>query len=539
MARNTNRVASGIAYVVALGLAIGASAAHWDLRSFGSVTYATEVFGADADQELDLVTDDDTETMHDERTRVELVLVKPADDDTTTDREENKVSDNSEVVVTITLRGATFGNTVQINDFELSGVDNDPAVWEIVSGSKVGGRAGTGSVSVGIKAVGEGLDAGFNNVRDDSDSDNIIDADTFHDFALDTLPKVTLMIPAIEDANGLATAKAKVTVTASVDLEGTSGIATEDFPTEVVGPQVMDNPMTTDVDESINAETMMAAYSAPVGTIATSANALTFATSAAGAGSIDLPDRTVLALKAKTMQLAGLGVTEAETPPMTADLEPFSLESGGKADIVITVTGGIRSDDQVFFDLDRDSTMDEDEALDIDDGEATGDFRLDDNKDLPARVHYVPGGDDMSRTTFSTQFAVEFDSAAGAPKILPVVANLGYAGVNLEARAYAIPKPDIGDQGNVRVRCETSDMEGCHVYLECDDQDGMTHFGDAGEIARGATLHMSSQGVADVLGVDTWEGRLSCDVLSSDDASAQVLVRSGDSLVNNTYVDDL
>ena len=67
----------------------------------------------------------------------------------------------------------------------------------------------------------------------------------------------------------------------------------------------------------------------------------------------------------------------------------------------------------------------------------------------------------------------------------------------------------------------------------------MTHFGDAGEIARGATLHLMSQGVADVLGVDTWEGRLACDVLSSDAASAQVLVRSGDALVNNTYVDDL
>ena len=176
-------------------------------------------------------------------------------------------------------------------------------------------------------------------------------------------------------------------------------------------------------------------------------NALTFATSAAGPGAIDLPDRTVLAAKAKTMQLGGLSVTEAETPPMTADLEPFSLAEGGKADIDITVTGGVRSDDQVFFDLDGDSTMDDGEELDIDDGEATGDFRLDDADDLPARVHYVPGGDDMSRTTFSTQFAIEFDSAAGAPKILPVVADLGYAGVKLEARAYAIPKPGSNGYG--------------------------------------------------------------------------------------------
>ena len=469
MARNTNRVASGIAYVVALGLAIGASAAHWDIRSFGSVTYATEVFGADADQELDLVTKDDTDTtMHDERTRVELVLVKPKDNPDTDGRDESIVSNKSQVLVTIDLLGATFGNTVQINDFELSGVDNDdPVAWEIVSGSKVEGRAGASSVSVGIKAVGLGLDAGFNNEQDNSDTDNIIDANTFHDFSLNTLPKVTLMIPAIKNAVGLATAKAKVTVTAKVKLVGTSGIAVEDFPIVVVGPQVMDNPMTTDVDESIDMETMKAAYSAPVGTIAESATALMFATSAAGAGSIDLPDRTVLAAKAKSMQLGGLSVTEAETPPMAADLEPFSLAEGGKADIDITVTGGVRSDDQVFFDLDRDKTMDDGEELDIDDGEATGNFRLDDAGDLPGWVHYVPGGgDDMSRTTFSTQFAIEFDSAAGAPTLKPVVADLGYAGVSLEARAYAIPKPGSTDMGNVRIRCETSDIKGCHAYLE-------------------------------------------------------------------------
>ena len=513
MARNTNRVASGIAYVVALGLAIGASADHWDIQSYGMVTYATEVFGADADQELDLVTEDDTTTPDDERTRVEFVLYKEAVD--------GSVNSGSEIVLTITLGGATFGNTVQINDFELSvgGGTNDN--WELVSGSKVGGRAGTSSVSVGIKATDAGLRAQPT-------------------LQVDERAKVTLKIPAIEDAVGLATAKAKVTVTGSVDLEGTSGVVATDFPTDVVGPQMADDLTTTGDDENESVDDNGdPIYTSRFRTIAMSDNALTFATSAAGADFIDLPDRTVLAAKAKSMKLGGLSVTEAAIPPMTADLKPFSLAEGGKADIDITVTGGVRSDDQVFFDLDGDSTMDDGEELDIEDGEATGDFRLDDAGDLPATVHYVPGGDDMSRTTFSTQFAIEFDSAAGAPKLLPVMANLGYAGVELEARAYAIPKPGIGDVGNVRVRCETSDMEGCHAYLECDDQDGMTHFGDAGEIARGATLHLSSQGVADVLGVDTWEGRLACDVLSSDDASAQVLVRSGDSLINNTYVDDL
>ena len=61
MARNTSRVASAFAYVAALGLAFGASAAHWELSTTGEVTYASEIFGADAATlELTLETDDAT-----------------------------------------------------------------------------------------------------------------------------------------------------------------------------------------------------------------------------------------------------------------------------------------------------------------------------------------------------------------------------------------------------------------------------------------------------------------------------------------------
>ena len=62
-------------------------------------------------------------------------------------------------------------------------------------------------------------------------------------------------------------------------------------------------------------------------------------------------------------------------------------------------------------------------------------------------------------------------------------------------------------------------------------------------IAGGATDVLQSGGrakmdVANVLDVDGWVGRLSCDVLSAGDTSVQVLVRSDGSLLNNTYVDD-
>ena len=72
------------------------------------------------------VADDDTDTgprRFDDRTRVELVLVKPNDDVPTTAMVAWRTWSlmDSEVVLTITLRGATFGNTVQINDFDVVG----------------------------------------------------------------------------------------------------------------------------------------------------------------------------------------------------------------------------------------------------------------------------------------------------------------------------------------------------------------------------------------------------------------------------------
>ena len=56
-------------------------------------------------------------------------------------------------------------------------------------------------------------------------------------------------------------------------------------------------------------------------------------------------------------------------------------------------------------------------------------------------------------------------------------------------------------------------------------------------IAAGATEHLTEEDIAGVLGIDDWTGRLSCDVLSASDVPVQALVRSGDSPINNAYVD--
>ena len=78
------------------------------------------------------------------------------------------------------------------------------------------------------------------------------------------------------------------------------------------------------------------------------------------------------------------------------------------------------------------------------------------------------------------------------------------------------------------------------MFLDCNEQNGMARFGELGDaIAAGATAHLNETAIGEVLGIDTWAGRLSCDILSavSTPISVQVLVRSGDSPINNTYVD--
>ena len=77
MAKRTNRAASALAYVAALGLAFGASAAHWELSTANSETFASEALGDDAGAtELTLQLDDPM-TDANEGTHVNLALVAP------------------------------------------------------------------------------------------------------------------------------------------------------------------------------------------------------------------------------------------------------------------------------------------------------------------------------------------------------------------------------------------------------------------------------------------------------------------------------
>ena len=501
MAKSTNRVASAFAYVAALGLAFGASAAHWELSTSGDVTYASEIFGEDAaTMELTLATDDpDTGSAFEmnEGTYVDLALLVP----------DGTVNTDSEITVTFTLGGATFGNTVQINDFKTRGTG-----LSIVNGSKKDGRNdGDRSVSVGFKATGNISGAGPQATDDDD------------------RPTIRLVLESIKGAAGLATPKQSVTVGASVELVGTAGGNDVDFPTDVTAPGVRDDPNTDD-DESMKDDKPV--FHPADNKIASSVQSYDFGATSGGMGPITLDDRT----KIKGAQVALATLTLSTTKAKTADND---AEFDGAGNVKVNVSGDIpvNDDDIVFYDLDGDKKMTDNEKLDVDDGAASGTFRA-----TPSTVYYAPGGEeDLKAGMLTATFNVEFDTTSSVnPGAEKGSGMLIYDGVSAEARAYAIPNPArIDDVGNVRIRCESGTA--CTVFLSCDGQDGTDYFGEVGEIEGGATMVLQSQAIADMIGADDgWMGRLSCDVLSSGDASVQVLVRSGASnvLVNNTFVDD-
>ncbi len=506
MAKNTNRVASAIAYVAALGLATGAWAAHWELDVDQPVTFAKEIFGGDDPNDLDLALKGDDEDASNGRqgTRVELHLV--LGDPANTEGIQSVVADDAEAEVTLTIAGAVFGEAVDWTDITTGVPGGSAGSFTKMTGSRSGGLAGDTSVSVKVSSTaltgtGGPVDGGL----------------------------INFYIGSLEGAGALANA-GKVTASASVTV--TAGPDTNNFPTAFVArKQVLgDNPATGDVTE-----TDFEVTSASSAVIADSAQAMMFGSTSGETGDIDLEDRAKL--DGGTQVLVG-GITSTPNPgAYNADGKTmFSATAGTEADIHVTVSGMIRDTDTVYFDTNGNKKMDAKEALEIEDGVATGSYRLGTGGD----AYFVPDGETaMQQGMLNGTYTVEYDATSVVdPKAVTSTGMLVYSGVDMQARAYAIPPASHADTGNVRLKCEATGDAMCTVFLDCNEQDGMTRFGELGDaIPAGATEHLGGADIAEVLGIDDWTGRLSCDVLSADSVSVQVLVRSGESLINNTYVD--
>ena len=278
----------------------------------------------------------------------------------------------------------------------------------------------------------------------------------------------------------------------------------------------------------------------------------------AGGGEISLAPadmRTVLvsgsgkALDPQRVKIATVSVTSnfGSTVPgeETKDAEGNVLKdfSGGalRGNLTVSVSSdGLRDGDVVYSDANANKAVDGTEAFDRGAGTATDTLALNGTY----AVYYVPNGEDAlkHRTKFTigatTEFTLPGNKNASAT---PATATLTLHGIMDDSvKAYAIAPLTSTDVTNVRVKCESGLAAGCNVFLECTDGMGMSTFGEGGAmIAAGASVRWDQEDIAEALGfgmMEGWEGRLSCEVLSTADISVQVLTRAAGVLVNNTYV---
>ena len=149
---------------------------------------------------------------------------------------------------------------------------------------------------------------------------------------------------------------------------------------------------------------------------------------------------------------------------------------------------------------------------------------------------YVPGGVDPLRPGRINAVAVRNFSRAGnaAGKPAMSMGTISYAGVATHAFAHGVVRGSGMDSSYLRVRC--ANATACTVFLDCHDQTGMNYFEEAGMIDAGATAVWSSDDVAEALGGGWSSGRGACDLMSNGDLEAQHMVRSHDTLVNNSAV---
>ena len=519
---------------VLLAFAQGAAAqttpdTFYSLTAQHKQTYAEELFGAGS---ADLIVDYEGSAT----TSVPALTLTL----TLTQAQMRAIRDDHTADVTFSLANAKFARNVPIGNFSAA-VRNtmmDDAATEAdeslqanlevtATQKRDDGARGDSSVTVRIQA-GEGSGS-----------------ETWEDDAVAGTVELTFQLTPLTGLSG--TNRRAVTASASVDSPTSSGLVRSNAPnvgaladsgSKITGG-VITNPGAVLVDFG---------------------DALTFAAGGGGSQRINLAGgRTGLMGSGGQGYIASVTAGVPPSGPLQLNGDAYSIDrrEDGAGQVNVTVTGDFRAGDMVFLDMDRDRAPDNGEALTLGtDGAMSGDFPLVDvagNPNAPAtdetqreegvgtlNLIYRPNGmDKMRPAEFRTVFALDYDLDTSNTDTRPHVAySTTYSGVESTQKAYAIPPIGSADVGNVRVKCEVATE--CTVYLECDDQAGDSWFASAGEVPGRATMSMQSAAIAEMLGIgeDGWEGRLSCTVYSSRTISVQVLTRSGDILVNNTYIDE-
>lgn len=242
-----------------------------------------------------------------------------------------------------------------------------------------------------------------------------------------------------------------------------------------------------------------------------------------------------------------LDINRPAPVPNGADNMPLNPTSGDL--VTVVAMGPFAAGDTIFFSEDNVLTPGEssvDTVLTLTGTTATSTVRLSNwsmASDESWTLYVVPGDDrTVNRGQYTARFQVNFSAATlrGAMGTSPATV-VEYSGLSTQGYAYALPNPGSADVGNLRISCESAAE--CAVFLDCRNQNGMG-VGDFPEITvmPMATRVFNTKSVtgntslAAMLGVETWTGRLSCEILTNADIGVQILTRSGGTLVNNTYI---
>lgn len=244
--------------------------------------------------------------------------------------------------------------------------------------------------------------------------------------------------------------------------------------------------------------------------------------------------------------LSRIELFQDPTEAKRADGTTNFLEATGNGNFIITAEGPFGEGDILFFSTDPAYTASE--ALSVSGSTAT--------KSIPLmtgagnaltgiyHLYYVPAAGVIAQRTIPVSYLVDWtlEDNKYADVIIPVGPTaITFSGIQDVAYAYAVPNPGNADTGYLRIRCQVEGQ--CDVFLDCMDQDGVRiGNGNLAEVTipgNTTMVYSSKTTLPTLLGVSSWEGRLSCNVMSDKNISVQILTRSGGSLVNNTFISGL
>ena len=473
------------------------------------------------------------------------------------------INDTTEFSVAYTLHNAILAESVSNKDFMWGswgaansgrgGLDCDttngsedvddtmlvfcPETGEI-SFERKDGRKGDGSVTFDITVTAEDLTSLATPMRVD-DNDDMTPV-TAHAYDSGVTRKIVLILPDVE-ASGLAAPNAMGMGATSVMVQTTIEQSKVGSAASEVSEVIVNGNMCGDDALSVLPGAQVACP------VVHAHKVITGISNSGGSGTISLdPDDMRMSLvPAGRVALSTIEVAAAFGMGGVRNAEGDVLVDSFTGSMAGTLAISVSSDkfnegDVVYIDADGDKAADTGELFVISEGVASDSVDLSTD---PVTVYYVPSGDTAltHRSKFTINAGTEFSEADNKNRsALAATAQLSLQGVSgAGVKAYAIAPVGSTDIANVRVTCETSAVAGCRVFFECRDQAGTNTFGEAGAaVGPNMTETWQQDGIQDALGIDSWDGRLSCNVLATAPVSVQVLTRAVGVLVNNTSVND-